>query len=215
MLNDVIWIALSGVKTLPRKSRACVSLLSTYFWEASVHPLVTWTMHGMLHDSAWLATSHFAHASIGADEAAERAIVSKRVKYFAITINDAFVAVALETCGSWNREGLLQFISELGSWVTHNPWFIGDLIHILVPVDFGGSSMGERHLPLRDIATTLWALLDDTSDTTTSNNNNSVIIWFYLNMKICSACRKSECSECCILWLWITLLVYIISMILR
>jgi hypothetical protein len=63
------------------------------------------------------AASHLAHTSIGAGEAAERAVLSKTVKYSSISKTHTFVAVALETGGAWSSEGL-QFISELGSRIT-------------------------------------------------------------------------------------------------
>src|SRR5688572_11019439 len=69
------------------------------------------------------ANSHLAHTSVGAGEAAERAVLSKRVKYSTFTNSHAFVAVALETGGAWSEEGL-QFILELGrrtNDITHDP----------------------------------------------------------------------------------------------
>jgi len=125
MINDVIWRAMGRAKIPAHKEPLGLSR------EDGKRPdgvtLIPWTRGRCL---AWdvtvpdtYATSHLAHTSIGAGEAAERAAVSKRVKYSTITTTHAFVAVALETGGAWCEEGL-QLVSELGRRthdITHDP----------------------------------------------------------------------------------------------
>src|ERR1043165_1901913 len=86
----------------------------------------------------------------GAGEAAERAAVSKRVKYSTITTTHAFVAVALETGGAWSREGL-QFVSEFGrriSDATHDPMETSYLFQrISVTLQRGNAICLSRTLP--------------------------------------------------------------------
>src|SRR5688572_28536539 len=69
------------------------------------------------------ATSHLAVTSTGAGQAASRAVAAKRSKYATITRTHPFVAVALESSGSWSSEGL-DFVLELGRRLTdatHDP----------------------------------------------------------------------------------------------
>jgi len=125
MLNDVLWRALGRAKIPAQKEPLGLSR------EDGKRPdgvtLIPWSRGRCL---AWdvtvsdtYATSHLPYTSIGAGEAAERATVSKRVKYSTITTSHDFVAVAMEAGGAWSSEGM-QIILELGSRITaatHDP----------------------------------------------------------------------------------------------
>jgi hypothetical protein len=125
MLNDVIWRALSRAKIPAHKEP--LGLLREDGKRPDGVTLIPWSRGRCL---AWdvtvpdtYAASHLPHTSSAAGEAAERAVVSKTLKYSTLTNTHAFVAIALETGGSWSEEGL-QFISELGrriSQATHDP----------------------------------------------------------------------------------------------
>ena len=125
MINDVIWRAMGRAKIPSQKEPLGLSR------ENGKRPdgvtLIPWSRGRCL---AWdvtvadtYANSYLVHTSVGAGEAAERAVLSKRVKYSSFTNTHAFAAVALETGGTWSGEGL-QFVSELGTRIndaTHDP----------------------------------------------------------------------------------------------
>ena len=64
--------------------------------------------------SSTLAPSHVASTSLGAGKSAEQAATKKHTIYQELKTQYHFVPVALETFGSWGKEGL-KFIKDLGS----------------------------------------------------------------------------------------------------
>jgi hypothetical protein len=116
LINDVIWRSLTraqipsikeppglvrndgkrpdGVTLIPWKRGQCLA------WDVTI-PDTT-------------AASHINKTSQLASSAAEQAAVNKHKKYDEFLHNHQFVAVAVETFGSWSKEGL-DFINQIGS----------------------------------------------------------------------------------------------------
>ena len=119
--------------------------------------LIPWTRGKCL---AWdattpdtLAASHLPSTRNTAGAAATHASLLKEQKYSAFTSNFHFVAIAIETLGPWNVEGM-SFVQELGrriSQVTGEPRETNFLLQRLsVAVQLGNVTSFEGSPPPRD-----------------------------------------------------------------
>ena len=98
-----------------------------------------------------LAASHLPATSGLAGAAAEQASLLKNQKYSALAPSHHFVAVAVETLGAWNSDGL-SFIRELGrrtTLITGDPRESSYIIQrIAVAVQRGNAASFTGSLPL-------------------------------------------------------------------
>jgi hypothetical protein len=98
-----------------------------------------------------LAASHLSSTSGLAGAAAEHASIQKNQKYSSLSPSHHFVAIAIETLGAWNSEGL-SFIKELGrrtTLITSDPRESSYIIQrISVAVQRGNVASFTGSLPL-------------------------------------------------------------------
>ena len=119
MLNDIIWRSF-GRANIPSQKEP-LGLTREDGKRPDGVTLIPWSCGRCLTwdvtVSDTFAKSHLATTSTEAGEAANRAAAAKTLKYATITRTHAFVAVALESSGSWSSEGL-DFVLELGRRLT-------------------------------------------------------------------------------------------------
>ena len=119
MLNDIIWRSF-GRANIPSQKEP-LGLTREDGKRPDGVTLIPWSCGRCLTwdvtVSDTFAKSHLATTSTEAGEAANRAAAAKTLKYTTITRTHAFVAVALESSGSWSSEGL-DFVLELGRRLT-------------------------------------------------------------------------------------------------
>src|ERR1043165_1248829 len=103
MLNDIVWRSF-GRANIPSQKEP-LGLTREDGKRPDGVTLIPWSCGRCLTwdvtVSDTFATSHLAATSTEAGEAANRAAAAKRSKYATITRTHAFVAVALESSGSW------------------------------------------------------------------------------------------------------------------
>ena len=115
MLNDAVFRALSRAKVAATREPA--GLIAGTSLRPDGATLIPWTRGKCL---AWDATcpdtvaqSHLSHTCLSPGAAAEQACALKHQKYANLSTSHFLIPVAVETFGSWSKEGL-SFIRELG-----------------------------------------------------------------------------------------------------
>ena len=124
-INDIIWRACT--KANIQATKEPVGLTREDGKRPDGVTLIPWQRGKCL---AWdvtvpdtLASSHLSATSVRAGAAAEHAAEQKHLKYISLAQTHNFVPVAVESLGSWSKEGL-QFVFDLGrrlSEVTNDP----------------------------------------------------------------------------------------------